>query len=356
MGGGEGATLKVFISYRRSDVSGYAGRITDALVAILGIDNVFQDVATVVPGADFEAQINRSLAASDAVLAIIGSGWLEAATADGRQRLLQDDDLVRMELTRALTSDLRVVPVLVGGAVLPSAGQLPEDLKELARRQAVILRDETFHQDLGRLLRSLRGAPTDRRRVSWRHRRSRVIALAVAFAALIGAGGATWSLMRDPTGNGSGSGAPTRCPATGPEWQQIALATRPTADLSYGSVGSLTFTVNSASWRLERAGQWQLVLSVQMLNSTTSSRAHAYYYYRSVRVARRPFEVYCFTPPATDAAPREVIDAHVGFNVTCQPVGAMAVVVQNSPVDVEDLGFTKATAPADCALQGAAAS
>jgi hypothetical protein len=347
----KGPALAVFVSYRRSDVSGYAGRITDTLVAALGAENVFQDVAAVTPGADFHVQIDRSLAASDVVLAVIGVGWLEATTRDGRQRLFQDDDWVRIELAHALTSGLRVVPVLVGGAVLPKADQLPDDLRDLVRRQAVALRDESFHQDLDRLLRSLRGEPTDLGPASSRPRSRTAIAAAGLVAVLL-ASGATWWRIHDPGGSGGGSSEPTGCPdpSNGTDWHRLSLAPRPATDLSYGSAGSLTFTVNAASWRLEQSGHWQVVLSVAMLNSTSTSREHAYYYYEDLRVARRPFGIYCFDPPATMAAPQEVVDARVGFDVTCTPAGAMSVVVQNAPVDVEVLAFTQDTVPANCGL------
>ncbi len=153
--------MRVFVSYRRSDVTGYSGRLTDALAARLGAGNVFRDVTTIAAGRDFEAEIDRSLAGSDAVLAMIGPGWLAASTPEGRPRLFEPDDFVRLELARALSTNVPIVPVLVGGARLPKAEELPEDLKSLGKRQAVALRDESFHQDVDRLLRSLRGEPTE---------------------------------------------------------------------------------------------------------------------------------------------------------------------------------------------------
>ena len=150
------ARPKVFVSYRRRDVSGYAGRITDALVAELGASHVFQDVATVAPGSIFTPRstcrwppLTRCWSSSDPVAR--RCHW------DGGRRLFEPEDLVRIEVAHALEADLRVVPVLVGGAALPTASDLPEDLQDLTRRQAVTVRDESFHQDVARLVRSLRG-------------------------------------------------------------------------------------------------------------------------------------------------------------------------------------------------------
>ena len=120
--------MRVFLSYRRDDVGGHAGRLSDALVDRLGRDQVFYDVTTIGAGRDFTMAIDQALASSDATLAVIGPGWLRAATADGSPRLFEPDDFVRRELARALASGLPVVPVLVGGAALPAATELPDDL------------------------------------------------------------------------------------------------------------------------------------------------------------------------------------------------------------------------------------
>jgi hypothetical protein len=120
---------------------------------------VFQDVVAIAPGRDFTTAIDRALDDADAVLAVIGPGWLTAATPQGASRLSEAHDYVRLELARALARDLRVVPVLVGGASLPAATELTDDLEGLVRRQAVVLHDETWHEDVDGLVGSLRGEP-----------------------------------------------------------------------------------------------------------------------------------------------------------------------------------------------------
>ncbi|WP_426562581.1 toll/interleukin-1 receptor domain-containing protein [Angustibacter sp. McL0619] len=339
--------LTVFVSYRRSDVSGYAGRITDALGAALGRANVFQDVATIVPGVDFPEEVDGWLARSDALLAIIGPGWLGALTAEGERRLFQADDLVRMEVAHGLRSDVRVVPVLVGGAALPSAAELPQDLKELATRQAITLRDDTFHQDVERLLRSLRGEPSLAPQ-GLRGRRARLGVAAGLVALALAAGGSAWWYVQNQRDDGSNAD-PGGCPSTsGTDWHDIDVVADRTVDLSDGTAGSLAFSARSARWRPATDGQWLVVLDTQMLNNTNDSHAHAYYYYENLRVARHPFKVYCFDKPSTDAGKQEAVDARVGFYVTCQPVGLMEVVLQNEQVDSEVLAFTSSTEPAEC--------
>jgi TIR domain len=93
--------VRVFLSYRRSDVGGYAGRLADYLRERLGERSVFQDVSAIPLGEAFTAAIDRALDACDAVLAVIGPGWLTASTPDARPRLFDPNDYVRLELARA---------------------------------------------------------------------------------------------------------------------------------------------------------------------------------------------------------------------------------------------------------------
>jgi hypothetical protein len=103
--------VRIFLSYRRSDVGGHAGRLSDALNTRLGPDNVFHDVMDIAAGRDFMTVIEEALDRCDAAVAVIGPGWLTAATPDGRPRLFQPDDYVRLELATVLRRDLPVAPV-----------------------------------------------------------------------------------------------------------------------------------------------------------------------------------------------------------------------------------------------------
>src|SRR5688572_26250725 len=107
----------IFISYRREDASGYAGRLCDDLVARLGRDHVFMDIDTLPPGVDFVKSLDDALRTGDVVLAVIGPRWASATDAAGNRRLDNPDDWVRLEIATALArSGIRVVPVLVGNA------------------------------------------------------------------------------------------------------------------------------------------------------------------------------------------------------------------------------------------------
>jgi len=176
--------VRVFLSYRRDDSAPRAGRLRDALAARFGQDNIFQDVVTVVPGERFDNAIETALGRCDATIAVIGPGWVSAVDASGRPRLDDANDYVRRELTIALTRDAPTFPVLVGGAAMPTADQLPPEMRTLALRQAISIRDESWLEDVDRLVDAMGGAPNPSR--GWG------LAAGVAAVAVLAAGGAVW--------------------------------------------------------------------------------------------------------------------------------------------------------------------
>jgi hypothetical protein len=178
--------MRVFLSYRRDDSSPWTGRLRDALAARFGDDGVFQDVTGVRPGSSFDEEIASALARADATIAVIGPRWLTVTGHDGRRRLDDEHDHVRRELVQALASRVPTIPVLVGGARLPHVDELPDVLRPLVARQAVELRDESWHDDVARLARSLPGADRGRAPRTRRWRFVGAVAVGVAMAAAVG--------------------------------------------------------------------------------------------------------------------------------------------------------------------------
>jgi hypothetical protein len=91
------------------------------------------------------------------VLVLVGPSWLTARDAQGNRRLDDEADTHRSEIVAALRSDVRVVPVLVGGASMPKASDLPEPLRDLVHRNAAIIEDRRFASDVASLQEALRG-------------------------------------------------------------------------------------------------------------------------------------------------------------------------------------------------------
>lgn len=145
---------KIFVNYRHEDSSGYTGRLYEWLCGRFGRDRVFRDINAIGLGTDFVAAIEKEIASCHVVLAVIGRQWLDC-TSGGRRRLDDPNDYVRLELASALARNVHVIPVLVEGASMPRAQDLPDDLKPLARRHALELSETRWEFDVGRLIDTL---------------------------------------------------------------------------------------------------------------------------------------------------------------------------------------------------------
>jgi hypothetical protein len=150
---------RVFISYRRDDAPDVTGRIYDHVWRRFGKDHVFFDIDSIKPGTDFTKYISEQVGACDALVVIIGRGWLTAVNEQNERRLDDPNDFVRIEIETALSRDIPVIPVLVSGEVMPKEKNLPETLKRLARRQSVEISSYArFGADVRKLINALPGA------------------------------------------------------------------------------------------------------------------------------------------------------------------------------------------------------
>lgn len=316
--------MQVFLSYRRSDVGGYAGRLTDALVRRLGKGRVFHDVSTIAPGQDYTVAIDRALDGCDALLAVVGPGWLAPPPGASAPRLFDDADYVRLELSRALARDVRVVPVLVGRASLPAAGELPADLQPLLTRQAIELHDETWHEDVDGLVRALQDP-----RASDRRRHALIAGTVVALASATLA----WTVLQTERDSGSGvTGQSTATPApectrpSGDDWNALSLNEQPSVEVS-DDEGSLTFSVAEAHARQD-GDQWEVLLRTTMRNASASAKEHQLWRYAFLEVAERPYSPStCFTSLLDVVPPGNVGDAYIGYRTRCEPVGLIQLVL-----------------------------
>jgi hypothetical protein len=154
---------QVFISYRRQDASGHAGRLQERLKAELGKKGIFVDVASVDPGTNFQDAIATAIGESKALIAVIGTDWISAKDENGRRRLDDPGDYVRVELEQAFRRNIKVIPALVRGAEMPRADQLPDSLRQLSQIQALELRDTRWDDDVDALLKTTTGPSWIRR-------------------------------------------------------------------------------------------------------------------------------------------------------------------------------------------------
>ena len=149
----------VFINYRRDDAKSEAGRLFDWLSHYFGKGQIFMDVSgSIEPGLEFDRVIDNAVGSCDALIVIIGKQWVTVRDENGKRRLDDPHDFVRLEIGAALKRDIRVIPVLVQGAAMPAESDLPDDLKRLAKRQATEISDNRWEYDTGQLVKVLEKA------------------------------------------------------------------------------------------------------------------------------------------------------------------------------------------------------
>jgi len=142
---------QIFISYRREESRWSARSIHDRLCRDFDPNQIFMDIDAIALGEDFVKAIETTVAKCDVLIALIGNNWLNSKDNKGERRLDSPEDFVRMEIGTALKREIRVIPVLVDGALMPRSTDLPEDLRPLVRRNALSITDISFEGDCQRL-------------------------------------------------------------------------------------------------------------------------------------------------------------------------------------------------------------
>jgi hypothetical protein len=187
----------IFISYRREDTSGYAGRLYDQISSHFGQDHVFMDVADLEPGSDFVDTIEKKVSTCDALIALIGKNWLTIKDEQNQVRLRKPGDFVSVEIAAALKRSVEVIPVLVGGAKMPLQRELPESLQSLCRRQALELSDVHFTRDVGDLIEALK-RPAGTRVVRSPKWLKPTLAASISTVFALAAGIGIWTWQKSP--------------------------------------------------------------------------------------------------------------------------------------------------------------
>ncbi len=175
----------IFISYRREDSAGYAGRLYDIVSAHFGEGEVFIDVDEIPAGADFVKTIEQTEDGCSVLLVVIGKAWLLSDSQTGLPRLFDPHDFVRLEIAAGMRRNIRLIPLLVGGAAMPRAQQLPEELSPLTRIEALTLEDTRFHRDVDQLIELLETIVPVKKSSPPPRDRNRAMNIFVALAAVI---------------------------------------------------------------------------------------------------------------------------------------------------------------------------
>jgi TIR domain len=125
-----GSTGRIFISYRRDESAYPAGWLYDRLADHCDGGQVFKDVDSIKLGDDFVEVITRAVGSCDVLLALIGEQWLAITDAQGRRRLDDPNDFVRLEIEAALARNVRIIPILVDGARMPTTEDWAADVRD----------------------------------------------------------------------------------------------------------------------------------------------------------------------------------------------------------------------------------
>lgn len=317
--------MRIFVCYRREDTAPWAGRLHDALAGRFGSSNIFQDVVAVRPGESFLEAMDTAVTEADLVLVMIGPRWLSSTTG-GEPRLGRADDYVRRELEAAIGRQKRLVPVLVGGAAMPGPHQLPESLRQVATRQAVVLHDESWHSDIEALARTLDGRPPPAARRARRWQVAGAIALVLVAVATTwavadrgGAGSAT-SRTDGPTGTPKPAATAVCDNPQAPEWTTLGLVSRP----SDPKLGWL-FALEGGGFREAGHGRWDVVIRLRAANRRDEAVTLSPVAYR-LNVSGTLFEQTCFSYLGTEKPDAgDSTSAYVGFSVTEDPRQARTV-------------------------------
>ena len=143
---------QIFISYRREETRWLARSLCDRLSERFDRSQIFMDLDTIEPGENFLKAIEKTVSECDVLIAVIGALWLTCKDEQGGRRLDNPEDFVRMEIATALRRDIRVIPVLVDGALMPRPTDLPDDLKQLFFRNALQVEATHFDDNCKKLM------------------------------------------------------------------------------------------------------------------------------------------------------------------------------------------------------------
>jgi formylglycine-generating enzyme required for sulfatase activity len=177
---------KIFICYRREDSAMVTTIVYQRLKQRYGDKNVFMDLETLPYTADFRDYIRDFLQRCDLFVAVIGDRWLGMKNDQGKRRIDQPDDFVRIEIEAALDRNIRILPLLIDAAAIPPASAVPESLRPLVHRHAFRLRaGRDFDRDLNDLLKTIaRILPPIRKILLWLAVTALLVAVALTSAAV----------------------------------------------------------------------------------------------------------------------------------------------------------------------------
>lgn len=158
---------KIFLSYRRGNDAGITNYIQKRLSEEFGDRRVFMDTRKIQIGENFVNRIEKELKFCESFIAVIGRDWFKRISNTGGQNL----NPLRAEISAALKLNLKIFPVLVNGANLPTVEELPSDIQELSYIHSIEIRESSIDYDIDQLISAIKGksalinGPVNRRKL-----------------------------------------------------------------------------------------------------------------------------------------------------------------------------------------------
>ncbi|MFF7991335.1 TIR domain-containing protein [Kitasatospora xanthocidica] len=191
---------RVFLSFRKADSRWMRNRVHLALAERFGSDRFFKSGGSIPAGADYAEVLRRQAAGCELMLVLIGPGWLDARGPDGMRLIERTDDWVRVEIATAVKAGNRVVPVLLGDAVmLPEASALPDEISALPRLQFLRVSETHLADELERLCDAISDLLPDIGPESDPPAAAPAAEPAVTMTAHVSGGGSAYQAARDQT-------------------------------------------------------------------------------------------------------------------------------------------------------------
>ncbi len=145
-------TKSIFISYRREDTRNESERLFFSLKEQFRFDSVFFDTSSILPGSAWPSELQHAVESAKIVIVVIGPNWLGVSKQPAR-RIDLENDWVRKEVEAALerqrlNRQKAVIPLLVNGADMPQAEDLPNSIRALAELQAFKITDADWENQI----------------------------------------------------------------------------------------------------------------------------------------------------------------------------------------------------------------
>ncbi|MGC4035210.1 MAG: TIR domain-containing protein [Chitinophagaceae bacterium] len=133
------SAIRIFISYRHNDSLDDVYAILQMLKKFFGDTAIVSDNMSKPAEANLYDWIDKTIQSSDVILLMIGKNWLTSTDAEGNSKSFNSSDAVFLEIACAFKYKKRIIPCILPGGAIPTEGQLPDLISDLAYINAALI-------------------------------------------------------------------------------------------------------------------------------------------------------------------------------------------------------------------------